>query len=742
MKQSPVAATECLQQARQALARQDVLRADALYLQCLEHARNDAAALAEYGQFCLRTERNEEAAYLLWKAIRLGMDSADAWAALGHARLEIDEIADARQAFERALGMDRQHAIAGYGLAQCLLREHAWPQAVAALDRVRQAQPDNLPVLVNLATACGQAGDTARAAAFFSQAERMAPGEPAVLLEAGRFHRDAGDWPRALLRLQHCLRAWPDEPQIRIDIARCQRAMGDVASALASLDAIETIAPELPECRVERGHCLAAGGDAAGRDEQWEIACRQWLEARQFERAEPLLAQMLQAAPDSPATWNSKGSFHDLQQQLEPAEAAYRRALELSPDLLPAHVNLGNLYETSNRLDEALTHAQTALRIAATLPDASDPVIGAAHLLRARLARRQKDYGLAIEHLDAAARIPGPDVQVQTVLFERGRILDALDDTDAAIAAFTRANAIARPEPGVDDPDGNKFSRGVDYLLELIDRGWLETWKLPSRDPPPGEASPVILLGFPRSGTTLLNTVLFSHSQIAVLEEKQTFGKALGLARRMPGGYPHTLPGCDALDAQLLRETYWRAVGELCALRPGQLLIDKFPFYLTLAGLIHVAFPQAKFLFAQRHPCDAVLSCFMQNFRLNEAMANFRTLGQTASIYDRTMRLWTVFRERLGLNVHTIRYEGMVDDFDGQVRALCDFLGVPWEDSLRQFSSKALDRGKINTPSYEQVSQPIYRQARGRWQRYRRHLEPHLPLLQPWIERYGYHLGG
>ena len=166
--------------------------------------------------------------------------------------------------------------------------------------------------------------------------------------------------------------------------------------------------------------------------------------------------------------------------------------------------------------------------------------------------------------------------------------------------------------------------------------------------------------------------------------------------------------------------------------------IDKFPFYLTLAGLIHVAFPRAKFLFALRHPCDAVLSCFMQNFRLNEAMANFRTLGDTASIYDRTMRLWQAFRDRFGLDVHTIRYESLVDDFDGQVRGLCTFLGVPWEESLRQFSSKALDRGKINTPSYEQVSKPIYRDARYRWERYRPYLEPHLPLLQPWIERYGY----
>jgi len=79
-----------------------------------------------------------------------------------------------------------------------------------------------------------------------------------------------------------------------------------------------------------------------------------------------------------------------------------------------------------------------------------------------------------------------------------------------------------------------------------------------------------------------------------------------------------------------------------------------------------------------------------------------------------------------------------VDDFDGQVRALCDFLGVQWKQELRDFDAKALERGRINTPSYEQVSQPIYRQARYRWERYREQLAPYLPTLQPYVERFGY----
>jgi len=254
----------------------------------------------------------------------------------------------------------------------------------------------------------------------------------------------------------------------------------------------------------------------------------------------------------------------------------------------------------------------------------------------------------------------------------------------------------------------------------------------------PACASPAFLVGFPRSGTTLLNQVLDTHSAIQTLEEKPPASKIMDAVRSMPRGYPHALPDFDALDVAYLREAYFRSAVEHGATDPSKLVVDKFPLHITMVDLLHRVFPEARFLFALRHPCDVVLSCFMQNFRLNEAMASLCTLADAVALYTRTMDLWELYRTQLPLTVHTIRYEDVVDDFEGQVRTLCDFLGVPWEDSLRQFSARALDRGRINTPSYAQVSKPIYREARFRWERYREHLEPYLPTLQPYIERFGY----
>jgi hypothetical protein len=206
----------------------------------------------------------------------------------------------------------------------------------------------------------------------------------------------------------------------------------------------------------------------------------------------------------------------------------------------------------------------------------------------------------------------------------------------------------------------------------------------------------------------------------------------------MPGGYPSAIADFDALDVAYLRDAYLRSAAHYGATDPARLILDKLPMNINLAGLLHRVFPQARFVFALRHPCDVVLSCFMQSFDLNNTMANFCSLADTVALYTRTMDLWQAYRNQLPLVVHTVRYEDVVDDFDGQVRALCGFLQVPWEDGMRQFAAKALDRGKIHTPSYEQVSRPIYRESRYRWERYREHLAPYLPALRPYIERFGY----
>jgi tetratricopeptide (TPR) repeat protein len=537
-------------------------------------------------------------------------------------------------------------------------------------------------------------------------------------------------------RLTRCARTHPEHPLLLLETARCLRGMGEVTRALQSLEQLDALSPGMPECQDEFGNCHDLIGNAALRDLYWHRAGGLWVNAKEYARVDLLLEKLLTANAAYAPGWNLKGMFHDAQLELEAAEAAFLKAIEIDPYLLDAHANLGNMYEHSNRVVEASALVETGLQIVCTRPGIPESTVVALHLLRSRLARREKQYRLGLDHLDAVAGMRKSELQRQTELFERAKLYDLLDDTDAAVTAFNQGNAIALVESGEQDNRNNKFLRGVEYMLALADKSWFRSWRRIESDM--DVASPVFLVGFPRSGTTLLNTVLYSHSAIRVVEEQQTTAKMLAAVRQMPLGYPQMLAEFDAFDAGYVRDAYCKAVAKLGASDPAKLLIDKFPMHMTSAALIHRAFPRARFLFALRHPCDVVLSCFMQNFQMNDAMANFCTIGDTVSLYTKAIDLWQAYREQLPLEVHTIRYENVVDDFDGQIRALCEFLRVPWEDGLRQFSTRALDRGRINTPSYEQVSKPIYRDARYRWERYRKHLEPFLPTLHPYILQFGY----
>jgi len=194
------------------------------------------------------------------------------------------------------------------------------------------------------------------------------------------------------------------------------------------------------------------------------------------------------------------------------------------------------------------------------------------------------------------------------------------------------------------------------------------------------------------------------------------------------------LPTLDEAETERLRALYFEALGSV----DERTVVDKQPLNLLAAPLIHRLFPDAKIVFAQRHPCDVVLSCFMQSFAINDAMASFLDLGDAARLYDLVLTFWERCRDVLPLDVHIVRYEALVEDAEGEMRPLLDFLGLPWDEKVLDNEGAAAGRGHVYTASYSQVQEPIYRRAAGRWERYRAQLAPVLPILAPWAEKMGY----
>ena len=154
--------------------------------------------------------------------------------------------------------------------------------------------------------------------------------------------------------------------------------------------------------------------------------------------------------------------------------------------------------------------------------------------------------------------------------------------------------------------------------------------------------------------------------------------------------------------------------------------------------LINQVFPNAKYIIGLRHPLDCVLSCWMQNFKLNPAMANMIELERIVDFYDVVMRILKLSEERYSLNTHRIRYEDLILNFEENISNLLTFLDLKWEEELKNYQKTALARDRIYTPSSSQVIKPIYQTASYRWKHYKEYLEQSKERLTPWIQRYGY----
>tara|TARA_B100001287_G_C22663958_1_gene521917 strand:+ start:176 stop:1996 length:1821 start_codon:yes stop_codon:yes gene_type:complete len=253
------------------------------------------------------------------------------------------------------------------------------------------------------------------------------------------------------------------------------------------------------------------------------------------------------------------------------------------------------------------------------------------------------------------------------------------------------------------------------------------------------DKSPLFLIGFPRSGTTLLDTILRSHNSVQVLEEKPTVQKLISSIKNQTNGQLNNLNSLNKSQKDILREEYWDNLKSYTdEKKDTSIILDKMPLNIIYVGEIIKIFPNAKFILSLRHPYDSVLSCFMQSFELNNAMANFLSLKDSAILYDSVMSLWKVYEEKMDFDYHIIKYENIVNDFDNTINKTLKFIKLEWSDDLKKFYETAKQRNLINTPSYNQVNKPLYNTSINRWKKYHNKINNIYPILDKWVKEFNY----
>lgn len=651
--------------------------------------------------------------------------------ALGAAR--VGRLAEACAIAEQALaaGGDATALNALLGMLRFDLGEHE--RAVAHLEIAREKRPDDVKIAINLASALGALKRFDRALEVSDRG--LAFSDPTLQLARIRgFVADQlSNFPAAIEALEHVVAAAPDDWESWNNLGNARRGAEDwEGSAEAHRRSVE-INPLAAPSRLNYAKALLE----IGKLEESEAAFRQMAldfpeDAMPLRELHVILKNMLRdeealEAIDAAITRDpmnlelllAKASHLSSMHRMDASEATYRRVFEIDSANTNALLGLALVYELTNRdvdLAELVNEAEER--------GSSEDVL---QFLRAYHFRRTKQYE---EGLAALEKVPEQlDTPRRAHLL--AQMLDGAGRYEEAFAAFSRMNELFREDPSMPEERAANYRRIVANSRDAITDEWAASWREESKaDPRP---APVFLVGFPRSGTTLLDTILMSHPKIEVLEEEPAIKKAHEFISDLA-----TLPIANDREIQAARDAYFEYAATVTPLVEGNVLIDKNPLTMNLLPFVRRIFPEARIILALRHPCDVVLSCFMANFRLNDGMANFIRLDTAAELYDLSFRYYERVQSLMPMPTHQMAYESLVADRETELRGLFDFLGLDWHDAVLDHQETAKKRGRIKTASYAQVVEPIYTRSAGRWEKYRKHLEPVLPVLKPWIEKFGY----
>jgi len=440
--------------------------------------------------------------------------------------------------------------------------------------------------------------------------------------------------------------------------------------------------------------------------------------------------ELLKKHPDLGFAHANKGNALIALGSLGSAKQSHLRALELEPGNLAATAALASIATHRGEHAEARRWAEQALITAPGFPDAILS-LAAAELAGGAIDRAETQ----LQRLIIDSRAGPSDRARATGLL--GDVLDAAGRYNEAFDAYTTCNDALRQIH-------RRFAAGTSMLAytrtlaaamrAMGSRRWVS-------DPAPETTASdarghAFLLGFPRSGTTLLEVVLDGHPDVVSIEEHELLTDG---ALRFMAEPLNLEPLARADESQLrpLRAAYWHRVKLAGVEVAGKTFVDKHPLNTLKLPLIARLFPRARIVFAYRDPRDVVLSCFRRRFQMSAPMYELLTLEGAARFYDAVMTLAQRLDLVLPTEVRHLCYETLVGDFDAEMRDLCTFLGLEWTPAMRDFGARTRERASA-TPSTAQLARGLDSGGIGTWRRYGAQLAPALPLLAPWVARLGY----
>lgn len=590
----------------------------------------------------------------------------------------------AEKYYRKALKSDTNNFDALQGLGAIAIQKKSYKQAIQFLESALKLQPSIPELLTNLGLAYQHSDNKEKAREYFENAIKADNVFGPAYYNLALLNDDEGNIKQALASMQEAERCRPGHIPTLIKLAQLFFRTDQPKEAITYYH-----------------HCL---------------------------KLDPVNAQL----------YFELGKLFQATRQNQEAINSLQKAVSISPDFFDAQAKLADVLESVNRLDEA---SIVSNKLLADLPD--QPL---GNLVLAKIDRRNGELEKAKQRLQKISAIlamnNAKDDIYAGILTELGITLDRFGEYNEAFNAFNQANQIMAHLPSTELVDPQQAFRIVEAY-----RDWLnDKQKQPQFTPAKAQAidvlpAPVFLVGFPRSGTTLTEQILGAHDNVMTADELPVLHQIANNIGRILGRDCDTISCLNMLDQDAittLRQYYWKQMTDVLGEKILHVnFIDKMPLNIIHLGLIERIFPDAKIIVALRDPRDVCISCFMQLFHINESMVEFLELSTTTKYYAAVMGLWLEYRENLKLNWMESRYEDIVFDFERSSNRLFDFLHLTRDKATNNFYQQAADR-VISTPSYQDVTSPVYQRAAGRWQHYSRQLEPYFSKLEPYIQSFGY----
>jgi Flp pilus assembly protein TadD len=549
--------------------------------------------------------------------------------------------------------------------------------ALAPYKRLTELESRSGLHLCNYASALEVAGDSTAATRVAETAARLDPQNSEVLQQLGLLYLQLHRLPdaREVLLQAHALA--PQSPLAKLHAARACVA-----------------------CRDPRATTLLAG----------------WREWPRFD--EQLQCELAEALMQTGAM---SDAIRVLQVMMTESGASIRALLLLA-----------SAYQRVNRLEVA---RDCLMRVM------SDPAMRKPGIRRevnhqlAQLDLRAHRYLEAVRQLESDGPLDRNDYDHYFLL---GAAYDGLDRTADALTALERAHAAQVAE--IHTYAGHLATAPLPllpYAGKRLDASSLAKW--PRLTAPDSPQLPVFIVGFPRSGTTLLEQMLDAHENLQSMDEQPFLRQLADRLTAYGVKSSNDLALLGQRDCDELRKDYLAMAGERVGRQWHGRLVDKNPLNMTRLAFIRRLFPQAKIVFAVRDPRDVVLSCYMQNFQSSPLAVVCKSLQSIAHAYVSVMQNWSYHAALFeNAGILTVRYEKLVSNTEEEVQRIARFLNLDGYDQMLHFDAHAQAKGFISTPSYAQVVQPISAGRIARWQKYGPQFAHLLPILQSTLEQWGY----